>query len=263
MKVQSNCDDCVFAKMEDKQTGCFLDRDIKLGVEETKENGFFALSRFCNTYRPKDWMPLLSLEESSDLKKTVMEEVRPRVGFFVIMDTSDEESISRLKSTLLDIKNQDKGTPRYVVVINNKVEYNEGVQALLTELFDHDETLHHIVQINTEFHTKHHLIDEAFIHAKNGWIYITSTGEKVPSDLLEKIHQRINIDMKILSVVKPYDDINGMIFQASLFKLFNGNRRKVHADKDHTIDDRSFLDKIQSAEGSEGSILEWEEFYGN
>ena len=119
------------------------------------------------------------------------------------------------------------------------------------------------MQISGKFPTKHHLLDEAFTHAKNGWIYVTSAGEKVPSDLLEKIHQRINIDMKILSVVKPYDDINGMIFQASLFKLFNGNRRKVHADKDHTVDDRSFLDKIQSAEGSEGSILEWEEFYGN
>ena len=151
----------------------------------------------------------------------------------------------------------------YVLFINDKVAYNEEIQTLLTELFDPDETLYHIVQIRAEFPTKHHLVDEAFVHAKNGWIYVTSAGEKVPSDLLEKIHQRINIDMKILSVVKPYDDINGMIFQASLFKLFNGNRRKVHADKDHTIDDRSFLDKIQNAEGSEGSILEWEEFYGN
>ena len=263
MKVQSHCDGCVFAKFEDQQTGCTLNRDARLGVEETKENGFFALSRFCNTYRPKDWIPLLSLEESSNLENAVMEEVRPRVGFFVIMDTSDVESINRLKSTLLDIKNQNKGTPRYVVVINNKVEYNEEIQTLLTELFDHDETLHHIVQINVEFHTKHHVIDEAFIHAKNGWIYVTSAGEKVPSDLLEKIHQRINIDMEILSVVKPYDEINGMIFQAALFKLFNGNRRKVYDDENHTVDDRSFLDKVKSAEGSEGSMLEWEEFYGN
>ena len=59
--------------------------------------------------------------------------------------------------------------------------------------------------------------------------------------------------MKILSVVKPYDDINGMIFQASLFKYLNGNRRKVYEDKN--VDDRLFLDKVNdlaefSAEGS-------------
>ena len=53
MKVQSNCDDCVFAKMEDKQTGCFLDRDIKLGVEETKKMGFLLCLDFAILIDPK------------------------------------------------------------------------------------------------------------------------------------------------------------------------------------------------------------------
>jgi hypothetical protein len=269
MMIHTKCDACVFAELGDNkiQTGCKLDRELKLGVNETNDDGFFNLSRFCNTYRPKEWLPMLSLEESENLCDTVLQEVRPRVGFFVIMDSEGVEAIDKLKKTLLDIKNQKDATPRYVVVVNDKVEYNNEIQGLFGELFDHYITMHHIVQINTTFPTEHHLIDEAFIHAKNGWVYVTSSGENVPLDLLEKMHQRMNIDMNILSVVKPYDEINGMIFQASLFKYLNGNRRKVYEGEDgeKNVDDRPFLDKVEDLAqmSAEGSVIEWGEFYGD
>lgn len=270
MIVHTKCNACVFAELDkDKiQTSCKLGRESKLGVEETNDDGFFDLDRFCNTYRPKEWLPMLSLEESGDLPNTVLEEVKPRVGFFVIMDSQGIEAIDKLKKTLLDIKNQKDATPRYVVVINDKVEYNNEIQGLFGELFDHNITMHHIVQINTTFPTEYHLIDEAFIHAKNGWVYVTSSGENIPLNLLEKMHQRINIDMNILSVVKPYDDINGMIFQASLFKYLNGNKRKVYDDAkgdELKTDDRLFLDKVEdlAQKSAEGSVIEWGEFYGD
>jgi hypothetical protein len=269
MMIHTKCDACVFAELGDNkiQTGCKLDRELKLGVNETNDDGFFNLSRFCNTYRPKEWLPMLSLEESENLCDTVLQEVRPRVGFFVIMDSEGVEAIDKLKKTLLDIKNQKNAIPRYVVVVNDKVEYNNEIQGLFGELFDHYITMHHIVQINTTFPTEHHLIDEAFIHAKNGWVYVTSSGENVPLDLLEKMHQRMNVNMDILSVVKPYDDINGMIFQTSLFKYLNGNRRKVYEGEDgeKNVDDRPFLEKVEDLAqmSAEGSVIEWGEFYGD
>ena len=268
MRIVTKCDACVFAELDKNkiQTSCELGRESKLGVEETNDDGFFNLNRFCNTYRPKEWLPMLSLEESENLCDTVLQEVKPRVGFFVIMDSQDTDVIDKLKKTLLDIKNQKNATPRYVVVINDKVEYNNEIQGLFGELFDHYITMHHIVQINTTFPTEHHLIDEAFIHAKNGWVYVTSSGENVPLDLLEKMHQRMNIDMDILSVVKPYDEINGMIFQSSLFKYLNGNRRKVYEGEDgeKNVDDRPFLDKVEDLAqmSAEGSVIEWGDFYG-
>ena len=52
--IHTKCDACVFAQLDkDKmQTGCKLDRDSKLGVKETNDDGFFNLARFCNAYRP-------------------------------------------------------------------------------------------------------------------------------------------------------------------------------------------------------------------
>ena len=39
---------------------------------------------------------------------------------------SKENAIDDLAKTLEDIKEQESIAPRYVVVINDKVEYNEG-----------------------------------------------------------------------------------------------------------------------------------------
>ena len=63
--IHTKCDACVFAKLDKQsiQTSCELGRESKLGIEETNDGGFFNLARFCNAYRPKEWLPILSLEE--------------------------------------------------------------------------------------------------------------------------------------------------------------------------------------------------------
>ena len=66
--------------------------------------------------------------------------------------------------------------------------------------------------------------------------------------------------MKKLVVVQPYDDINGMIFQAALFKFLNGNKTKLYQNE--VIDSRSFLEKVQAAAKNSGkeTLITWSEF---
>ena len=255
--IYTQCDKCVFATtVNNKQSNCNLGKAELLGIEEVNENGYYNLKRFCNTYRPPEWLSELNVAESENLHSTVMKEVFPRVGVFIIQD------VSNLRATLGDVINQTEGAFRYVAVITDKVEYNEDIQKLFVSMLDHDTIKHHIVQIREKPPTKYHYIDEAFTHAKNGWIYVTSSNTGVQIDLLSKMHKHINIDMKPLAVVKPYDDINGMIIQTALFKFLNGNKTKVFDDE--SIDNRLFLDKItdMSATDDNKSVLEWDDFYG-
>jgi len=261
--IYTRCDDCVFATVvDDKQCNCVLNKSELLGIENINDNGYYDLSRFCNTYRPPEWLSDLTVAESENLYETVMEEVFPRVGVFITLDTEDDD-LSNLQKVLGDVKNQTEGSFRYIVVITDKVEYNEGIQELFVSMFDYETTNHHIVQLQSQPKTKYHVIDEAFPHAKNGWVYVTSSKTGVPTDLLSKINKRINKDLKQLTVVKPYDDINGMIFQTPLFKFLNGNRTKVFDDG--STDNRLFLDKIadMSTTDDSRSVLEWDDFYGS
>ena len=261
MSVNSGCKGCVFAESnETEQLFCKLDRASKLGILEKDDENFFILSRFCTTYRPKEWLNDLSLAQSKDIKKAVLEEISPRVGFFILLDTSQEGAIDKLKKTLEDIKNQESFDPRYVVVINDKVEYNEGIFELLQPMFDFEKTEYHILQLEVKIEDPINTIDEAFKHAKNGYVYVTSAGESVPRDLIRKIHKRINLDMKKLVVIRPYSAINGLLFQSALFKFVNGNKPKLYQDE--TIDNRPFLEKVEEAakESEDQTFIDWSEF---
>lgn len=261
MSVNSGCGGCVFAESnKTEQLSCKLDRASKLGILEKDDENFFVLSRFCTTYRPKEWLNDLSLAQSKDIKKSVLQEISPRVGFFILLDTSQEGGIDKLKKTLEDIKNQELFDPRYVVVINDKVEYNEGIFEILQPMFDFEKTEYHILQLEVKIEDPINTIDEAFKHAKNGYVYVTSAGESVPRDLICKIDKRINLDMKKLVVVKPYSGINGLLFQSALFKFVNGNKPKLYQDE--TIDNRPFLEKVEEAakESADQTFIDWNQF---
>ncbi len=263
MQIQTNCKGCVFAKYtEDTQTGCKLNRIEKLNPKGDYlldgDRHHYIFNRFCNTYRPDEWKAVLKKQEKQDLVKTVMSEVSPRVGLFVFLD-NEEGMIDRLKVTLEDIKNQTFGFVRYLAVINSRVEYNEQLHELLRDNFDFEQTEFHIVQTLVE-DKDDFLLDEAFRHAKNGWAYVTTSGENIRLDLLEKINDRINVDMKRLVFVEPYNELNGMIFQTAIYKFLDGNRKLKHKEtgKEITL---SFLDKIKKMNTSDpDTLITWEEF---
>lgn len=258
MKINTNCKGCVFSTGDENgQTGCALDRDKLLGAQIDQE-GNFILQRFCNTYRPESWIEGLTLEESLNRNKTVLSEVYPRIGLFVRL-TDSKDAVDKLNVTLESIKFD----LAYIVVITPKVEYNEEVLNLLDSKFK--ETIkYHIVQLSSPESIDEYLIlDEAFPHAQNGWIYITSCGKEIPDDLLDRINDWVNFKMKQLIMVKPYDGMDGLLFQALLFKFVNGNKTKLYQDE--YMDSRSFIDKIEAAQErtEEKCIFTTEEFFND
>jgi hypothetical protein len=259
--IETTCKGCVFAHLEnEKQTGCDLERLEKLKFHRNEDGKSFTVERFCNTSRPKEWADSLSLEESLDLKKTVMTEVRPRIGVLIYFETLAIDPLRSLENTISKITAQEY-LPRYIIVANNKVEYNEAIQKMMASKLPED-TEHHLVQMITQEKNKIEVIDECFRHALNGWMYITTSGESIPKNLMRGMNRIINEDMKKITVVNPYDGFNGMVFQTSLFKLLNGNRPKIWAVEE--IDDRPFLEKAKDLDKDckEKTIMSWEEFNG-
>ena len=254
--IEHKCVDCVFLKQINSQPRCDLGR-LDYFNYKTDENNNPVLDRFCNTCRPESWIDDLSVQESSDLQKTVLQEVYPRIGVFVKF----KDNIEDLKTTIASIKNQEIPV-RYVVVLNPKVEHNESIQELLVSNFDYEQTKHHILQLLETPENESLLIDESFKHAKNGWAYVCNAGHELNKDLTKAIHERINIKMKPLVVVEPYsDDENGLLFQTALFKFLNGNKVKIF-DEEEAMNG-TFLEKVKeiSMRSDPETFITWEKFY--
>jgi hypothetical protein len=262
MSIKTHCKDCVFAKYENStQTGCTLNRVEKLGVEKTLD-GSFKLNRFCNTHRPEEWIGTLSLEEQfGGAEKVALDEVKCRMGFFVRLDTSQNNAIAELSKTLKSIK-EIEGGPAYIVVITDKVEYNEEVWGLfVTHFGEHSRIKYHIVQVTDTPEDIMLLVDEAFGHAQNGWVMTSVSGEIIDPNILSKLDKMINVDMRQVIMIEPSGDFSGLLFPAYLFKFLNGNKNKVFQDT--MVGTGSFIEKIREAEerGDTKTILSWEEFY--
>lgn len=255
--IETHCKDCIFKVINDQgvQTGCAIGRSEKLPLKEKTEDGYFVLGRFCNTHRPSEWLESLSFEEAERSKEIVLEEVVPRFGFLIVLKTSNENCLKELESRFIDIVSQ-KHQARYVIVVTDKVEYNEGIQQLFTKYFIFEQTKHHIVQLLEIPENKNLIIDEASSHFLNGWLYVSYSDQIIKHDLLDKFNQLINYKMKQISIILPYDDFNGLVFQTALFKFLHGNKIVV---KDETFDNRSFIEKAQAMQTSEQTIFSWKD----
>lgn len=264
MKIVTHCKNCVFAKYDNtnKQISCALNRHDKLGVENVVENNF-ELQRYCNTFRPKEWVQQLSFEESLNPEDTVLQEVHPRIGFFVKLNTEESNAIDALELTINSISKLKARKAAYVVVINDKVEYNEEIWGLFIKYFGEvsETTKYHIVQLNEKPSKIIEIIDEAFSKAENGWVMCTSSGLRVRPETLEKLHELLNKQMKQLIMIEPHDGFNGLMFPAHLFKFLNGNKTKTFQDE--VVDSNEFIQKVRNAEerGKTKTIMTWGEFY--
>ncbi len=258
-RAVTSCKDCVFAEKDESSTqvGCELKRSDKLGVSSV-EGGHYTLERFCNTYRPDDWLSDLSFDEAINTEDAVLMEVYPRIGFFIKLDTDAEDAIAQLNKTVKSIS--ENNSPAYVVAITEKVEYNQEIWGLLLEHFgESGPTKFHIVQLSGKFAILDRIVDEAFGHAQNGWIHITKAGTIVPN-VSDRIQKLVNKDMVQLMAVEPYEEIYGMTFQALLFKFLNGNKTKVFHDA--TKMSGTFIDKVRASQERTTSkcLYTWEEF---
>ena len=265
--IKTNCEGCVFAQIrkhhlgtkEGTQTGCSLERHDLLEVEELDDKGNFTLKRFCNTYRPEDWIQNLDFDDALNPEETVLQEVFPRIGFFIRLDTDNPAALEDLDITLASVTQLAGADACYVAVVTDKVEYNAGIWESFVKHFAETDTKYHVVQTR-KLESEEELLDEAFLHAQNGWVYSASAGELVPSDIHDKLHELLNIKMEQLVMVEPYDGLNGLMFPAFLFKFLKGNRAKLFQDQ--TVSSGTFIEKIKKAQKRDqaGGVLTWEEF---
>jgi len=253
-KLTSSCRGCCFAvseKTEDGKTlqnSCQLGRIKKfkeLGVEvvlEKSENGeFFAIERFCTCYRPDEWINTLSSEEQRDLKDTVRKEISVRMGIIILFNnaTNTEEE---LKRTIESFSKQTK-SPRYVVVINSRAEYNEWIHSLLLKNFsDKEKTNIHLVQCANEDLADFLKIEEAFKHALNGFYYVVNAGIEHKNDFIAKFDSYVNDDLSQVVMVKPNDGVGGLLMQASLHKMLKGSKTKMNDDE--SIDKENITQRV-------------------
>lgn len=218
MEIKTSCKGCVFVFKGDggTQTGCKIGRSKKLNPDNDTVDGYFEFNRFCNTYRPQEWLDLYYDSDIDNGANHVFEEVVPRISYIINFN----EDICCLESIVQSVTiRQSINNIGVIIVVNDKVEYNEDIMRVLNQ---YNEKKRNILVQTLENMGELKKFDTAFKHAKNGWSVFLPMGQQVGVDFVSRIHQRVNIDMKRFSYCK--DEATGrFVVQSSLYKLLEGN----------------------------------------
>ena len=248
--IQFSCKDCVFAIVNDSiQNGCKLNRIQKLCKDEKpQEDGFFSFNRFCNTFRPQLWLDN-HYDGNADMAiSEVYKEVYPRLSFIIEFN----HDLDSLKSILLNIENQTIPNKKFIVVINDRVEYNEDIFKLMQNTLKTNIGRFNVIQ-SLEDSVE---LDEGFKHAKNGWSVFLKQGQNINTNFAAIIHKRINFDMKRFLYSENKDGTK-IVVQSALYKLLNGNRPLMNQEGEP--DTRPFKEKLQDMQQTDtDSVVEWE-----
>jgi hypothetical protein len=253
MEIEFSCKGCIFAfYKEDKQTSCLLGRSQLLNPsgrldEEKDGTQSYIFNRFCNTFRPQSYLDDYYKGDLDSATNDVINEVIPRITYIIEFNYN----LNSLSQIIDDITvNQSINNIGAIVVVNDKVEYNEEIMGILNnKVLNVYNKSPYLIQIIGESNTSEKF-EEAFNQARNGWTLFLPQGQSIMHNFVSKIHERINYQMKRFSY--SHDKETGRyISQSSLFKLLDGNRGRPFHEK---------VEEMQKTD--EDSIVDWVKFFG-
>ena len=255
VKITTNCKGCVFAVSDDLgQTGCLANRvnpSSDFISSRSAESGFFILDRYCSLFRPEKWVEELNLLEqdrtSEKLLKVAKKEALPRLTFIINFNYD-----MSFLTNLLDIINSQE-CRKFIVVVNDKVEYNENIFALLKDKLSNNVGGFNLVQIvksSSKFY------DSGFKHAKNGWSVFLDKNQTVGKNFVGNLEERLTNQWKRL-VFAQDESGERKIVQSSIYKMLLNNVKS-----DGSIDSRPFEEKILDLEfDDKDCFCDWKEIF--
>lgn len=261
-EIKFSCKDCVFSENilvngKSVQYGCMLNRSQKLNPEEKFESdensSYYVFNRFCNTRRPKEWLEEYYSGNMDSAVIGVMSEVRPRLS--IIIDFNYDMDL--LKENFSIIENQMESR-KFVIVINDKIEYNMEIFTTLDTLYQKGKIAQYHILMPVADTPTYDSIDDSIKFCKNGWIVFLDKGDKLPADLTEVIDNRINSEMKRFVYCKKENKT--FIIQAAIFKLLGGNSPKIMSDGSINNDD--FITRVNNLQYKDNDcVVEWSDLF--
>lgn len=256
MKIETHCKDCIWASKKMSLEGNLCDQN-RLAIYKPKEivEGYYKFPRFCNAWRDKGWQ-----EKNKGMERQRLN-TEMKVGMGLIIDFTNNYDLGALEKTLDSVylcevfKFQTATQPNYLVIINDKPEYQQELHAMLETYVDEPES-RHLIQILSA--PKEFYMDEAFRFARHGYSTFVYSGDILPDGYIDRINSLINTELSFFSC--SFAEDGKIIFQNSLFKLLGGNKPLLK--EDGSVDKRDFVSKLLDMKSDQKCIYMWEELFG-
>lgn len=261
IKFETHCKDCIWASKKMSLEGNLCEQN-RLAIYKPKDivDGYYKFPRFCNAWRDAGWQ-----EKNKGMEKQRLN-TEMSVGMGLIIDFTNNYDLGALEKTLDSAYLPDvfpdemlprykTKTPNYLVIINDKPEYQQEI-AKIVEFYVDEPSDGHLIQILSA--PKEFYMDEGFRFARHGYSTFVYSGDILPYGYIDRINSLINEELAFFSC--SFAEDGKIIFQNSLFKLLGGNKPLLR--EDGSIDNRDFVSKLLDMKSDQKCVYLWEELFG-
>ena len=250
----TSCKTCIFAQWQDgvQTDRCDLGRlekYIDFGKTLPHPEGYHTITTICNTCRGEVWA---NQHLGKNLVSSVEKEVEIRMDIILLsIDDSFDVVNKKLPDQISSCINQKRIKPKeIIVVVKNKEVIAPTIYNILNEMCE--DIPHKVIRIIDYSFSTEQCLDMAVQKCKSQYYAVFSLLSKIPVNLIERLNDLINNQLRNVSMIKPIEGINGMVVQTYLHKVFGGNKNMP------------IYEKVQEAaqlQNQSEYIISWEDLW--
>lgn len=232
-KFRTACNSCIFAISEPspsldgapRQVGCELGRTDKFSMKErlfTGPDGFFIVDGICNTCRGEKWK---GKHEGVDLVSVVLKEIELTVDMvlYSVDDVCDRLAWKVGRAVGACVK-QKKIKPSSIIVVvkNNEAPFQE-IYSIIQDLTQEHDIPFQLVRVMEDDADVGRCVEMGIEKCKHQYTAVFDVEHTIPNNVIVRLDELVNHDMKRVLMVNPIISYNGLIITTQVFEMLGKN----------------------------------------
>lgn len=265
-KIKTSCKTCIFAQFDnDVQTGCSFGRLEKFKHQDKakfdNEQNSFIIQSVCNTCRSEKWA---AQHQTENLIAAVEREIQIDLDFVIIAmgELDYAKIIDRAVKRSGECINQKRIKPKNIVIVSDSKDLNyPKLRNTIMEFIPDGQDINiKVVKALDDNLSLYNYLDTGVQKCTSRFFATFEIDEIIPVNLIETFNTTINTDLKQIVMVKPYNKLNGLIIQKSLYHLMQ-YFDKVNDEGNLSIVEK--VEKINMEVRSENNYINWDELWNH
>ena len=258
-KFRTACNSCIFAISEPspsnggalRQVGCELGRAEKFSNKDrlfTGPDGFFIVDGICTTCRGKKWK---EKNKGTNLITSVLKEVELTVDMvlYSVDDVCDRLAWKVGQAVNACVKQERIKPCKIVVVVKNERAPFAEIYETMKDLTEQYEIPFQLVRVMEDDADVGRCIEMGIDKCNHQYTAVFDVEHKIPTNLIVRLNELINEDMRRILMVDPIVGYNGLILTTQLFGMLGKNYNFPIFDKVH---------EVAEEQCKENLIITWE-----
>lgn len=232
-KFRTACNSCIFAISEPspsydgapRQVGCEIGRTDKFAIKDrliVGQDKFFIVDGICNTCRGEKWK---DKHQGLNLVSAVLKEIELTVDMvlYSVDDVCDRLAWKVGRAVGACVKQKKIKPSSIIVVIKNSHAPFQEIYATIQDLTQEHDIPFQLIKVMEDGADVGRCVEMGINKCKHQYTAIFDIEHTIPNNVITRLNNLVNYEMKRILMVNPINSYNGLIITTQVFEMLGKN----------------------------------------